>query len=148
MAVAELWTLGGIARMSKYEIECEVATKSLMALRELATDSITYDTQLLMLDRHMAKVRAAAPAVRSREHLEVQSFLDSPDIRQRLIAARSRIRQITSRRGRDKKAVLKANLQLLSFRRKAGHPKRVGVGCGQVHTPVEGGAPDSNRRRH
>jgi hypothetical protein len=134
--------------MSKYDIECEVAMKSLMALRELPGNFIAYDTQLLMLDRHMAKVRAAAPAVHSHEHVEVQSFLDSPDIRERLIAARARIRQITSRRGRDKKAVLKANLQLLSFRRKAGRPKRLGVGYGQVHTPVAGGAPDSNRRRH
>ncbi len=134
--------------MSKYDIECVVARKGLAALRELAADSIAYDTQLLMLDRHMAKVGAAAPAVRSREHLEIQSFLDSPEIRQRLIAARSRIRQITSRRGRDKKAVLKANLQLLSFRRKAGKLKRLDVGYGQVHTVVAGGAPDSNRRRH
>jgi len=134
--------------MSKYDIECEVASKSLMELRKLAIDTIVYDTQLLMLDRHMAKVRAAAPAVRSREHLEVQSFLDSPDIRERLVAARLRIRQITSRRERDKKAVLKANLQLLSFRRKARRPKQVGVGYGQVHTPVAGGAPESNRRRH
>ena len=133
--------------MSKYDIECEAAVKSLMALQELAIDSIVYDTQL-MLDRHMAKVRSAAPAVRSREHLEVQSFLDAPDIRERVAAARLRIRQITSRRGRDKKAVLKANLQMLMFRRKAGRPKQIGVGYGQVHMPVAGGAPDSNRRRH
>ena len=132
--------------MSKYQTECKVAVKSLNALCKLPADSIAYDTQLIMLERHMPKVRASKPAVPSAEHLLVQSFLDSPETRERLRSARVRIREATT--GRDRKAVLKANLQLLSFRRKARWAKSVGVGYGQMHTKVGGGAPDSNRRRH
>lgn len=132
--------------MSKYEIESTVAMKALKTLQKLPADSIAYDTQLLMLERHMLKVRTLAPAVRSAEHMEVQSFLDAPETRERLRSARVNISEAVS--GKNRKAVLKANLQLLSFRRKARWPKSVGVGYGQKHTPVGGGAPDSNRRRH
>ena len=132
--------------MSKYNIECTVATQSLHELQKLPAASVAFDTQLLMLERHMPKVRALAPAIPSEEHLEVQSFLDAAATREMLRSARIRIRAAVT--GRNRKAVLKANLQLLMFRRKARQPKRVGVGYGQVHTPVGGGAPDSNRRRH
>jgi len=132
--------------MSKYNIECEVAVKSLNALRKIPADSIAYDTQLVMLERHMSKIRALALAVKSTGHLEIQSFLDAPETREQLRCARIRIRKAVT--GRDRKAVLKANLQLLSFRRKARWAKSIGVGYGQIHTPVGGGAPDSNRRRH
>jgi hypothetical protein len=68
--------------MSKYNIECEVAVKSLNALRKLPADSIAYDTQLVMLERHMSKIRALALAVKSTGHLEIQSFLDAPETRE------------------------------------------------------------------
>lgn len=132
--------------MSKYEIECKVATRALNALRKLADDPVAYDTQLLMLERHMRKLRAGAPAIPSSEHLAVQAFLDAPETHERIGKARITIRQIVSNRNR--KALLKANRQFVSFRSKARWAKSVGVGFGQVHKPIEGGAPDSNRRRH
>jgi hypothetical protein len=124
-----------------YRIECQVALRSLKTLRDLSTDSISYDTQLLLLKRHMAKVRAIAPTVISPEHLQAQSFLDDPETRKRLVEASSRVRQIARGHTPNPKAVRIANHQVRSFHRNARRGKRLGVGYGQVHKPVRGGAP-------